>query len=164
MQDYRHGKRITKYNPAYRNAQGAYLRPEWTAISDVGRVFEGELFTQQEYLRVEAAYVQAAYLLLAGAAPVMLVDLERWASPPEQERESALFQAWQALEEGALVTSQELGRVVQLILREHTWCSIVHHPSRVRLRFGYDYYMYVHYDQMPNETFTAIEALGLFVD
>lgn len=51
--------RITKYNPANRNDSGNYCGDDWTSISDVGKFYNGELFTIEEYLRVENLYVCA---------------------------------------------------------------------------------------------------------
>jgi hypothetical protein len=31
--------RITKYNPIYRDPEGKYTIEDWTAISDIGKVF-----------------------------------------------------------------------------------------------------------------------------
>ena len=33
--------RVTKYDPRFRDPSGAYMREEWTAVSDIGRTFGG---------------------------------------------------------------------------------------------------------------------------
>ncbi len=40
--------RVTKYNPAYRNEQGWYLKDDWTCYSEVGVRSNGEIFTLDE--------------------------------------------------------------------------------------------------------------------
>jgi hypothetical protein len=52
--------RITKFDPALRNADGAYLSADWTSSSDVGREFNGVVLTESEYARVEDAYITTA--------------------------------------------------------------------------------------------------------
>jgi uncharacterized protein YydD (DUF2326 family) len=32
--------RTTKYNPEFRNDQGYYIKDEWTAVSDIGNIFD----------------------------------------------------------------------------------------------------------------------------
>lgn len=52
-----YGWRIIKYNPAFRDERGAYLKDEWTSVSDVGKSFDGEVLTFEEYYKIENAYV-----------------------------------------------------------------------------------------------------------
>src|SRR5438876_10123615 len=61
------GWRITKYDPAYRNAAGAYLKDEWTSVSDIGKSFDGKALTVEEYRSVENAYVSTALRFLSEA-------------------------------------------------------------------------------------------------
>ena len=56
----KYGWRITKYNPAFRNEKGAYLKNEWISISDVGKSFDGKILTLPEYQKAEDAYVATA--------------------------------------------------------------------------------------------------------
>src|SRR5476651_1262643 len=58
------GWRITKYNPQYRDDSGAYLKNEWTCYSEIGKTFEGKIFTFEEYLKIENAYIQAVLLFM----------------------------------------------------------------------------------------------------
>ena len=44
---------ISKYDIKYRNELGVYLRDDWTSFFDIGKVWEGELLTREEYERVE---------------------------------------------------------------------------------------------------------------
>jgi hypothetical protein len=50
---------VTRYDPARRDERGAYRGEKWTSISDVGKVFEGNKLTIDEYERVETSYVDA---------------------------------------------------------------------------------------------------------
>jgi nucleoside-triphosphatase len=49
--------RVTKYDPAFRDRAGRYLREEWTSVGDIGRSFGGVVLTREEYRRVEVAHV-----------------------------------------------------------------------------------------------------------
>lgn len=50
--------RVTKYNPACRDAGGAYQKDEWTDFSDIGKTFSGHILTADEYYEVEKHYIQ----------------------------------------------------------------------------------------------------------
>lgn len=52
-----HGYRVTKYDPVLRNEDGCF--DDWTAISDVGRTFNGVELTMERCLEVESAYLAA---------------------------------------------------------------------------------------------------------
>lgn len=52
--------RVSKYDPQYR-INGIYQKDEWTAISDVGKVYEGKMFTEDEYCNVEQSYVDFVF-------------------------------------------------------------------------------------------------------
>ena len=56
--------RVTKYNPALRDARGAYIADEWTSVKDIGRAFGGVVLTDSEYRRVEEAYVSSVFAFL----------------------------------------------------------------------------------------------------
>ena len=59
--------RVTKYDPAKRDARGAYLAEEWTSVTDIDRVFAGVLPTEDEYRRVEQASVDSVLAFLREA-------------------------------------------------------------------------------------------------
>ena len=52
--------RVTKYDPVLRDATGAYTSDDWTAVTDIGCAFGGVILTEDEYRRVEQAYVDSA--------------------------------------------------------------------------------------------------------
>lgn len=60
-----HHYRITKYNPARRDKDGAYIdwRDEWSEASDIGKVFKGTEFTLGDYLATEKSYIKAVLCL-----------------------------------------------------------------------------------------------------
>ena len=41
--------RVTKYNPASRDASGAYVADGWTSVTDIGGAFGGVVLTENEY-------------------------------------------------------------------------------------------------------------------
>jgi len=41
--------RVTKYDPAWRDASGAYIVDEWTSVTDIGRAFGGRPDSHARY-------------------------------------------------------------------------------------------------------------------
>ena len=72
--------RISKYDPALRNAQGYYLADDWTFFAQVGQSFNGRQLTYKDYVSVESAYVRSAMLFLADAG-LALLEIAELQSP-----------------------------------------------------------------------------------
>ncbi|MBO2009591.1 hypothetical protein [Hymenobacter negativus] len=155
-------KRVTKYNPLFRNGQGHYLPDEWTAISDVGNEFAGQRLLLDEYLAVEARYVQAVQLFFAGSGHVGLESAEiRWLG----DADGSLQEVFQRVESGVRAfPASDLGALVALALRECLWFRLVDDTGTRAVEFGYDYYMYLGFEAPDPECFQRIEQLPLFVE
>ena len=147
-----HQYRVTKYDPAFRDAHGAYTKDEWTAFSDIGRLFRGLILSREEYLRVESAYIAAAMNFLAedGASALRALSVEH-------HRAFA-----QAPAEGSLISLGDLPTVCRSVLREDFWCKLEHGGRFVH--FGYDFYMYVGVQNTCDDSIAAASAIGLFVE
>jgi hypothetical protein len=144
--------RVTKYDPAYRDESGAYQRDEWTAFSDIGKSFNGDILTQEEYQRVEDAYVSSAlsFLREAGRSLLVVVGLEN-------NRGSPL-----APLEGSVLQEPQLGEVIRNVLREKFWCRL--EGDDCFLHFGWDYYVYIGVPLRCEQSRTLASRLGLFVE
>ena len=153
--DYMHQYRITKYDPQHRNDSGAFTRDDWTAVSDVGDIFDGEVLTARAYLAVENIYVDTALAFLGESAVESLVirSLENQGNYANSEL---------LLADGRECSPLEISDIVRLNLRSSIWCRLV--GKNAFLHFGYDYYMYV---GVPMPCATAIEfatRCGVFVE
>lgn len=143
--------RVTKYDPACRNAAGAYTRDEWTSIGDIGHEFGGLVLTEDAYRRTEAAYAEAAmeFLREAGVESLTVVGLEnhrREVSPAE----------------GGRLGISQIGEVVRAMLAERFWCRLEDGPSY--LHVGHDYYMYLGLPTRCDGAVRFTAKLGLFVE
>ena len=144
--------RVSKYNPAFRDMDGRYLRDEWTAVSDIGRSFGGAVLTREDYQRVEDAYVATAlgFLREAGCASLAVVGLENYGRCPS------------APPEGAVVAEPQLGDMIRSILRAEFWCLL--EGGSCFLHFGYDYYLYVGVPSPCPQACLLASRSGLFVE
>ena len=139
------GWRITKYNPAFRDGRGAYLKDEWTSVSDVGKSFDGAVLTFEEYRKIEDAYVSTALSFISEAGldalTVTYLESNRVSEARAEDLRGIDFDPKLA-RRGMPLSGGALGDVCRLVLREILWCKL-ESESGFYLHFGYDYYMYV---------------------
>ena len=147
-----HRFRVTKYDPAFRTAAGAYAKDDWTSFSDVGRSFLGVTLNREEYLRVESAYVEAAVAFMTEdrARQLRVVGLE---IRGDHHR---------APVEGSFVSAGDLAAICQSILRGAFWCKLEADDRFVH--FGRDYYMYLGVLHRCEGAISKAKSLGLFVE
>lgn len=143
--------RITKYNPAHRDASGAYLAQEWTSHSEIGHSFGNVALTSEAYQAVEDAYVVVAeaFLREAGVAELAVAGLEAHGDEPH-------------ISEGERLAVQQVGSVVRALLRERFWCRLKGTGAFVHV--GYDYYMYVGISRECPRANAAAKAHNLYVE
>jgi hypothetical protein len=151
----RYPYRITKYNPALRDANGVFKGDDWTACSDVGRAFGGVVLTQAEYQRIEDAYAFAVDSLLR-AAKVDSLQLRGL-----ENRGNSQLPNFVKLEADLDVT--QCAEFARIALREQAWGKLVA-PGRAYVHFGYDYYMYVGLPVLCVQAVAAVRQRGLFVE
>ncbi len=157
------GWRVTRYDPARRDAQGRYVHPDWTSIADVGRSFGGEVLTFGAYLRVESAYVDTVVAFHAeqGSPALFARAVEPGPPAPPALRGEAL-PAPPA--EGAVVEPAQLPMLVRSCLRELFWCRVEALDGACSVHFGYDLYLYLAGRSEAPRTRALARGLGLFVE
>lgn len=144
--------RVTKYDPAFRDREGRYLREDWTFAADIGRTFAGVVLTSEEYRRAEDAHVEAALAFLgeAGRGSVVATGVENHGGCPS------------APAEGDSLAGPRLGDAIRMLLREEFWCRL--EGEGCFLHFGYDYYLYVGVPTPCPRACLLASRLGLFVE
>jgi len=141
------GFRVTKYDPSFRDAAGAYRRDEWTSVSDIGRSFDGKVLTSSTYVGTESAYVESVRLFMRECHQTVLRIVDLQLNDVEVESMPALL-AQQVtnplleLTNQAEVSGDDVDRIVRLALRENIWCRL-EGTHGFYVHFGHDFYMYV---------------------
>jgi hypothetical protein len=161
-----YGFRVTKYDPSRRDARGAFLDPDWTSHSDIGKAFGGKTLVIDEYLRVESAYAAAAraFFQEAGCPALTVVDLEANDVQPGTVALGLADLVDPPVQEGESVGDAQLERLCRLNLRELVWCKLEAESGAFYVHFGQDFYMYIG-TQAPSEAVIwRVVASGLFVD
>jgi hypothetical protein len=146
MQQYR----LTKYDPAFRDKNGAYQRDEWTFFAQVGSCVGGEVLTLEKYEATEAAYIRVVCSLVetASIGPFVVSDIE--GTPA-------------GIEEGQRISQSTLPRVLRSLLREEYWCRLTDEKGHF-IHAGWDFYLYL---GLPNSLIRpelVASAEGLYLE
>ncbi len=160
---------VTKYDTKYRREDGSYSRDEWTEMSDVGKIYNGELFTIEEYYRVEALYVNAVLVIMnyfnSKSITVLLfgTDDKRKKSYINNIKNNPLIKG--KLFEGSIIDDIEtISELIRLCLRRIIGMHFeITNNQNVRMGFDYDYYMYLYVQKDEPILFEQINSTGLFV-
>lgn len=144
--------RVTKYDPALRDASGAYKPDEWTSVRDIGASFGGLALAHDEYQQVEDAYVAVALAFLreAEVAALTVGGLENHHSVS------------MAFGEGSVLSLEQVGETIRQMLREEFWCRL--HGEQAFIHVGWDYYMYIGVPRNCPKAESLARRLGLFVE
>ena len=159
---------ITKYNPDFRDEDGSYTQvEEWTCPSEIGKIIYGKEFTLDEYLRVEAAYVNTVMTILSERElnTLKVLLLTKIHISPE-DRNSVLYE--REFDEIDLVVDQvvnsnEIRTICKMVLRNFLDCQL-YWKDNLFVHFGWDYYMYIGSSVNCPPSIKFAKDIGLFVE
>jgi hypothetical protein len=157
--------RISKYNPDNRDGSGLYKVDEWTSFSDIGKEFNGVLFTLQEYISMEDKYVSAVleFCSYFEIKMIQINNLELYSSDIWDKDSVNLKETCEKLKYGKIFFIAEIENLVRLILREYLWCDLEINDKWIH--FGYDFYMYFETGaKIPEELKIKIQKTGLYIE
>jgi len=166
--------RITKYNPSFRDDNGAYLKDDWTAISDIGRTFDEGKLTPDEYKKNEDAYIKAIQLIMDYlSVPYLIITGVDIPEPDKifQKRIKKFreFYTDEMLEYYSNAKNKDKlnkGKVdfhCRLMLREDIH-SDVHYPRKMKVFIAYDYLMGIHTSKSLKPIFPLLKETGLYIE
>lgn len=168
--------RISKYDPQYRDQKGIYLREDWTSYSDIGKIYNGKLFSKDDYLKTEMLYCNAVLNILKinKVKELVLDNLELNFSCDEMKQmlqskgldlSTEEERAINSLKNGDKIDILDLQLYLKFILRECFWCELADAVSLNRIDFGYDYYIYLYSTSILSEEMIKLyEQEGLFIE
>ena len=141
--------RITKYNPIYRTSEG-YTKDEWTSCSDVGKIYDGKIFTQAEYNLVEMYYLNVVKAIFEETEQqnVRIEKLENYKGLQWVNRQK--------------LNLQEVEQFCRDCLQEKCWGKV--EGENFFIHFGYDYYMYIGTTMQQLRVKEIVEANHLFCE
>ena len=144
--------RVTKYDPAYRDASGVFQREDWTSFGDIGSAFHGAVLTANAYERVEDAYIASAidFWREAGRPLLYVRGLENHHASVDAPRD------------GDVVPEADLDRLIRRVLREELWCRL--EGKGFLIHFGWELYMYLGTPAPCPAAIAAAHLRGVFVE
>ena len=140
--------RVTKYDPKNR-VNGVYTKDEWISMYDVGKTYDGKLFTFKDYLKVEKSYLDV----------IEQVMQELDIKTIEVRQGERIFSA---LNNSAVNSREEVLMMAKGVLREDFWCKL--EAENFFVHFGYDFYMYIGADIDDEKMRKIAEENGLFAE
>lgn len=150
--------RVTKYDPANRDANGRYLDDEeWTCFSEIGAKLGLE-----EYLEIEDKYLNAIMIFMAEMRlnGTYVTGLEYW---PDEDECPTIQAFLSKIRNGSYITVQEVQELAKLILRNVVWCKL-EFKHQFFVHVGYDYYMYIGASKNCRKAVEVVRESGLFVE
>lgn len=147
--------RITKYNPVFRDNKGTFLKDEWTSFSDVGKIFNGKIFTMEEYIKYENSYINSIIWLMEcnKIDKLKIVGLEKYED----------CDGIKSINNGMTLSTEQIREVALYILREKMWCKLEFNEL-FYVHFGYDFNMYIGSNETCEEILNQIKRINLFVE
>lgn len=143
---------IAKYNPSYYR-EGIYEMEDWTSRSDIGKSYNGIVFSLEDYLDVERRYVQVIINIAraSGCKKLTISALEIDKSSIASDiRKSCFYNIDKGLEKIALslslgkkISLNRISEAIILCLREYAYIRLSNISHKIDIDFGYDYYLHI---------------------
>ena len=173
---------IVKYKPENYNEDGVYTVDEWTHISDVGRVFNGHIFTIEEYLVTEDRYASVVISLMKAhncqyiiIGNLLYCETKREKMNREKEMLSdpysyhniPLLPTLRTIRLGERIHISNRKRIedaVRLNLRGYIYVYLMNRKQNLIIDFGYDLYMLLKSRLSKDSLRKIVVKEGLYLD
>jgi len=160
---------ITKYNPKFRNNLGHFEKEEWTSISDINKIYNGKLFTFEDYLKAENLYVKSIILALSffKSKSIKITHIYKLDKKEDFKKHNSLglYNTYISIKNGNIIKDEKtIDDLIRLRLREHIGELelTIDSKSRSEILFGFDYYMYLNTNKDVTSLLKQISSTGLF--
>lgn len=179
---------ITKYDPKYRDQNGLYTKDEWTSYVDIGKKYDGVTFSRSDYLLTEFRYLEAVERIAThmDIRSFFVRNFERYGAFRSKrfysrymgiKKSKCLKKYGLEITKGEkkffnILENEEVSlfdalTIIKLELRDCIWCRLFGYSEKYEIELfftcGFDYYMYVSCDDLPDELKEEIDKLGLFL-
>lgn len=166
--DYRrHTHSISKYPPDNYSREGVYLVDDWTSFYDIGKVFNGRLLTESEYLKYEDIYVNTIVEIasVSGISCFTIGYMERGDNnDQEQNLSPEMRDVLSKSAQGKRLNLRQTALFLRLLLRDVCWGVLVNEKHKTQIETGYDYYVNIHSELTPEILSAIVHGHGLYFD
>ncbi|SHM87829.1 hypothetical protein SAMN02746066_03708 [Anaerosporobacter mobilis DSM 15930] len=167
--------RISKYNPNKRDSNNKYAVDTWTSYADIGKNYNNNRISFEEYIEVENNYVIVLMMVLeaVGVKRIQINDLEINFTISEMNQmftnklpmlTEVQINIINTLKNNYSIDYPQIGEYVRLILRECFWCRLYDKETENNIEFGYDYYMYITCAKIPNDIINRGSNIGVYIE
>ncbi|MFJ2047240.1 hypothetical protein ACIOBL_26935 [Paenibacillus taichungensis] len=143
---------ITKYTDDEHPLHQQGKKPTWTSVSDIGKIYDGNKFTVNDYLRTEEMFIRAIkiFMINLGSSKIFVRQLEKPLDLEvikdsiikkgfSLEDYTEMLKFYQLVENGTSIGLNEVEFISRLALREYIWVEL--ESNSMFVRFDYDYYV-----------------------
>lgn len=146
---------------------------DWTAISDIGKVYGGVRLNIEEYKKVEDAYVNSILQIIKYMKidSLKMRNIVRWKDLRKELNNNldskalyseGMLSIYENVNEDSKIDKEGLGDLIRLELREDIG-GLLYVPYRLKIFIGYDFMMGVHTSMPLEAMFNKIEEFGLTI-
>lgn len=141
---------IVKYPPSGYNKDGIYMYDDWTSISDIGKSFNGKIFSAKDYLKVENQYINTVLMIMSELdckyltiayievnQNEMINDIEMY----EKKYGVNITGTFPNLKKRMRISRINIPNILKLCLRELCYIVFSCKSKKLKLYFSYDYYL-----------------------
>ena len=149
MKSYFH--EIVKYHPAgYKDR--IYTFDDWTSISDIGKIFRTGILSADDYIKVEDSYVNTILTVMSETDCHYLTmeyveayedEIIKRMKEYKQRYNIPVLDPIPNLKKGKEVSKNEAAVLFRLCLRELCYIKFSCKSKKLKIEFGYDYYLYI---------------------
>lgn len=119
----------------------------------MGRCYDGKIFTYEEYKKVEQQYIDVVHSVMAAInCTYMTVKYLEFYKTHAKERirnslyyddEKQYLKSFPLLKAKKRINCQKIDDILRMALREYVYFVLSNKARKLRVEFGYDYYMRV---------------------
>lgn len=145
---------IVKYSPDMYNQEGVCVVDDWISCSEIGDVFNGNILTFEEYMRVEDSFVNVfkdvliqsgcKYITLFSFNPIKKIRIPRCFCKELRMSTKSILTELGTVETGARYSVEKAALLFRLSLRNTIDCFFINKKKRIQFDVGYDYYVHLY--------------------
>ncbi len=161
---------ITKNEPEFLDGNYIFLNEGWASISDIGKSYNGKIFSADDYLSTENKFLKIIKLLLEHfkITTLSVMCLEKYIDNLESEYmiggiKKEYNEIFVSIAEGKSYDLKSIEIICRLNLRERIWCMLYSREQHFVIKFGYDFFMYVICEDIPDKIKQYISKNQLYI-
>lgn len=164
---------IVKYSPSGYNKNGIYISNDWCSISDIGKNFNGNILSVDDYLNVEDKYINTILSIMQKLDCTYLTieyvesdknDIINGMRRYKEKYNVDILDSFPYPRRGMRFSKKKLTKLFRLCLRELCYIVFVCKSKKIKLYFSYEYYLNVKCPLAKDILYQIVNKNGLYLD